>query len=421
VVVVAAYLDALIEPIARNDRLTVVLAGAIAVACCLAFVGSSGPERRAKVSALAAALLLAAALALAAVGRLEGWGHRDAVLLAYDLAVASIAIVLLVDLLRGTWAEATVRGLVIDLGATRDPAGLRAKLARALGDPLLVVGYRLPETGALVDDAGHPLVLPPPGSERTVTRLEEHGEEIGVLVHDEALLADAKLVESVGAAARIAVANVRLQAEARAQADQIEESRRRVVESTDRQRRRLELELREGPERLLANALEELTEASTTSGVDEMKAIAALAGHLGQARRELREFAQGIRPTALSEGGLMPALALLAEHSPIPTEVRGEVGRLPAPVEAALFFVCSEGLANAVKHAHASGLTIDMTAAAGLAVVVVVDDGTGGASLATGTGLRGLADRVEALGGRLDVESPPGGGTRVRAAVPLPA
>src|SRR5262249_28074750 len=162
-----------------------------------------------------------------------------------------IAVVLLVDLLRGRWSDAVVTGLIVDLGATADAGTLRAKLARALGDPSLVVGYRLPETGAFVDDAGRPVELPEPGSGRTATAIAERVEQVAVLVHDEALLADRNLVESVAAAARIAVANARLQADSRARAAELEASRRRIVEAADAQRRRLERELREGPERRL--------------------------------------------------------------------------------------------------------------------------------------------------------------------------
>ncbi len=419
VVVAGAYLDALVEPLARNDTLTLVLAAAVALAACRTFLASSGPGRRAGTAALCSALTFAAVMALSSLSRLEGVGHRDAVLWSYDAVIASITVILLIDLLRGRWAERALSGLVVDLGAAADTRGLRDRLARALGDPSLVLGYRLAQTGGFVDDAGRELALPVPGSGRRVTMLEERGEEIGVLVHDDALLADHVLIDSVAAAARLALTNARLQAEAQTRAAELESSRRRIVETADRQRRRLARELRERPERLLNQALVRLADAATEATAGDAEAIVALEAGLGEARQELREFAQGIRPTALSERGLMPALTLLALHSPIPTRVRGEVERLPEPVEAALYFVCSEALANAVKHAQASRVTVDMTAEDDLAVLVVADDGVGGATLDGGTGLRGLADRVEALGGRLEVESRAGDGTRVRAAVLL--
>jgi signal transduction histidine kinase len=399
VVVAAAYVDALVAPIARNDVATLVLAGLVAAA---AFASARGS---------ASALAYAAVLATGAVDRLAGWGHEDAILVAYDVAVAAIAAARLVDLRRERSVRA-VTGLIVDLGAGTDTIGLRAKLARALGDPSLVLGYRLPGGEAFVDDAGAAVVLPRAGSGRAVTPLEHRGELIGVLVHDESLPADRQLSESVAAAAQLALANVRLQTEARAQAAELERSRRRVVETIDRQRRRLEQQLRDGPERLLEDAASRLAAADTGG-------LAGLREELDAVRGELHEFAQGIRPTALSEGGVMPALALLAQRSPVPVRVTGAVGRLPEPVEATLYFVCSEALANAVKHAHGREISIEVQADDGLATVIVADDGVGGAWLGGGTGLRGLADRVEALGGRLELASPAGRGTRLRAEISL--
>src|SRR5262249_52274690 len=150
----------------------------------------------------------------------------------------------------------------------------------------------------------------------------------------------------------------RLQAEARARAADLELSRRRIVESTDSQRRRLEGELRAGPERLLERSLAQLAEAREEAPDGAASAIAALEADPREARAELGAFGQGIRPTALSEGGLMPALSFLAAHVPLEVEVDGTVDRLPEPIEATLYFVCSEALANAVKHAHASRVGI---------------------------------------------------------------
>jgi signal transduction histidine kinase len=412
-VVAAAYVDALVEPIASNDTVTIALAVAIVAAAASSFRRTSGPAREARRRALGAAVGFSGALSLAALSRAAGWGHGHVVLSLYDLAVAWIGFTLSVDLLRARWAESAVSGLIVDLGSASDTAGLRGRLARALGDPSLVVGYRLPESGDLVDDAGRPVQLPPPGSGKVATRVGAPGEEVAVLVHDEALAAEAELIESVSAAARIAVANARLQAEARRRAAELEESRRRIVETTDRQRRRLEQELRLGPGRLLEGAAAGLA-AARASG---FAAVAALEQELETARRELHEFAQGIRPAALAEGGLTPALDLLVARSPIPVQVRGAIGRLTEPVEAALYFVCSEGIANAVKHARSSRVTIDLHEEEGVVAVVVADDGVGGASLDEGTGLRGLADRLEALGGRLSVASPSGGGTRLVASI----
>jgi signal transduction histidine kinase len=414
-VVAAAYVDAAVEPLARNRLLTLGLACAVALTALRVFAGTSGLSRKAGKPALAAALAFAAVLALASSGRLLGW-KTD--LLVYDLVIASAAVVLVVDLLRGRWSDAIVTGLVVDLGTHAEAGTLRAKLARALGDPSLVVGYRLDGRAGFVDDAGRPVELPAAGSGRTATPLVDRGKAVAVLVHDEALLADPRLLDSVAAAARIAVANAALQAEARTRAGELETSRRRLVEAADTQRRRIEEELQARAGQRLANVGSLLAEARAQIGSTDRDAVAALEHEVLEARRELDELAFGVIPTALVSGGLMPALAQLARRSSTPVELRGTVGRLPRPIEAALYFVCSEAVANAAKHAAASRLEIAVVADAERVRATVSDDGVGGADLSAGSGLRGLADRVEALGGRLRVVSPAGGGTSVAAEVP---
>ena len=405
-VVAAAYVDAAVEPLAGNRLLTLGLACAVALTALHGFAGTSDLARKAGTPALAAALAFAAALALAASGRLLGW---KADLWVYDLVIASAAMVLVVDLLRSRWPDA--------VGTHEEAGTLRAKLARALDDPSLVVGYRLDGGAGFVDDAGGAVELPAAGSGRTVTPLVDRGRAVAVLVHDEALLADPRLLDSVAAAARIAVSNAALQAEARTRAGELESSRRRLVEAADTQRRRIEEELQARAGKRLANVGSLLAEARAQIGSTDRDAVAALEHEVLEARRELHELAFGVIPTALISGGLMPALAQLARRSSTPVELRGTVGRLPRPIEAALYFVCSEAVANAAKHAAATRVEIEVIADVEGASATVRDDGVGGANLSAGSGLRGLADRVEALGGSLRVVSPTGGGTSVAAEV----
>jgi signal transduction histidine kinase len=417
-VVVAAYVDGAIEPLARNDILTLALSGAVAGASLWGFLQATGPARRAASFPLGAAVAFAAVLAVGAVGRLTG--SDPDLLWVYSFVIAVATILLVIDLLRARWAEAVVTGLVVDLGAPRETATLRGKLARALGDPSLVVGYRLPDTETYVDDAGNPIELPARGSGRAATAIEDHGEQMAVLLHEEGLSADRNLVDSVAAAARIAVVNAQLQAEAQAHADELEASRRRIIEAGDAERRRLERELRLGAESRLRKVAALLEEVRTEAGPDG-NPIESLRTELDAARRELREFAQGVHPAALTDGGLMPALTLLGERSPVPVEIIGRVDRLEEPAEAALFFVCSEALANVAKHAAAARVSIELQQAPRSIAVTIVDDGVGGAMPDHGSGLRGLADRLEALGGQLSLESPPGGGTQIRVELPLDA
>jgi signal transduction histidine kinase len=416
-VVVFAYVDSAIEPLASNDKLTLALSVFIALTSVRLFLQKSGPARRAGAPALASALAFAGVLAGGAVARLTGWPADDTTLWGYDVVVASLSIVLFVDLVRGRWADAVVTRLVVDLGAPEIAGTLRTKLAGALGDPSLILGYRLPKTDAFVDDAGHPLEIRVPGLGRTVTPIEADGEEIAVLVHDEDLLTEPKLVESVAAAARLAVANARLQAEALVHASELDASRRRIVETGDAQSRRLEAELRHGPERRLDKVAALITDARSKATAETHDALGRLENDLVHSRRELREFAQGLHPGALTDRGLMGALRLLAERSPVPVELRGETERLPSSLEAALFFVSSEALANVAKHAAASRVSIEVRQEQERVSVFIVDDGLGGADPRRGSGLRGLADRIEALGGRFQVESRPGEGTRLVAEI----
>ena len=418
-VIAVAYVDGAVRPLAANARITLVLSGLVAVTGSWLFLERSGPARRASAAALAVTLAFSGVLAVGAVARLTDWLTKDTALWAYDIVVAVGVVVLAVDLLRARWTEAVVTRLVVDLGAPEEAGTLRTQLARALGDPSLVLGYRLAESGGFVDDSGRPVEIRSPGPGRTVTPITDEGEEIAVLVHDDALLADPRLVESVAAAARLVVANARLQAEDRARARELEESRRRIVEAGDAQARRLEAELRLGAERRLDSVAVLLSEARSNATSDSDEAIAGVEHELNESRRELREFAQGVHPAALTEGGLMRGLEVLAERSPFPVELRGRVESLQPAVEAALFFVCSEALANVAKHARAANATIEVGEHRDLVRVSVADNGIGGADLAAGTGLRGLSDRIEALGGRLAVESPPGSGTCVVAELPV--
>jgi signal transduction histidine kinase len=238
-------------------------------------------------------------------------------------------------------------------------------------------------------------------------------------VHDEAVLEDQALVEAVASAARMAVSNARLQAEVRARVLELAASRRRIVDAADAQRRRLERELREGAERRLAEVASLLAGARQDARESAALRVADVEEEVRAARAELHDFAQGIHPSALTEGGLGAALTELVSRAGLPVELELSVGRLAPAVEAAVYFLCSEALANAAKHAEATKVKIDVTESGGRLRVEIVDDGVGGADPARGSGLRGLADRIEALDGRLSVESLPHHGSRLSAEIPV--
>jgi signal transduction histidine kinase len=408
--VAAAYAYAAADVVAGSNYATIIFALGLVALSARRYVEATGPERRARLASLIAAAAFGLVLVAGAIVRLAGVGSGFVVLLAYDLTVCLIAIGLFADLLWGRWAQGAVTGLVVDLGEPVTGATLRDRLAQALGDPTLVVGYWLTEQGRYVDDAGRPVVLPATGAERAVTPIEESGRRIAVLVHDRAVLDDHALLAAVGSAAQLAVANARLQAEVGTRVGEVEASRRRIVEASDEQRGRLERELREGAERRLAQVAELLA--------DDGEPLADVRAGLDAARAELREFARGMHPATLTERGLEEAVRELAGRCPVTVEVAVPPARFPPAIEAAAYFVCAESLTNVAKHAEASTVHIGITQESGQLTVVVADDGIGGADPSRSSGLRGLSDRVEALGGSLAVESPPGGGTRVMAELP---
>jgi len=324
-------------------------------------------------------------------------------------------------LLRARLARVHVGELVVHLEQA-SPADLRDELALALEDPTLEVAFWLPERREYVAADGSRVEVPEDDPTRAVTKLEQDGEPLAVLVHDPSLLDEPKLVEAVSAAARLALQNARLHAEVSAQLEKVKESRTRIVAAADEERRRIERDIHDGAQqRLVALALE-LRSAQRRLGDDldsELEGLlSSAADELQIAVEELRELAHGIHPGVLVQGGLAAALESLAGRSPIPVSVDATHERFAPDVEGTAYFVASEALANVAKHAGASKAAIRATHAGALLVVEISDDGVGGAAAQNGSGLRGLADRVEALGGRLRVESPAGAGTRVIGEIP---
>jgi signal transduction histidine kinase len=254
-----------------------------------------------------------------------------------------------------------------------------------------------------------------------VTIVEEHGRTVAALIHDAAVVEDPALTMALAEAAALASSNAGLQAEVRDQLAELDMSRRRLLAAADDERRRLEQRLRETTERRLTELLPELRGAERAAADPaQRQALTRIREQLEHSLADLRRLAAGLHPRELSEGGLAAALGALAARSPLTVDLELALPDVLSPeVERAAYFVCSESLTNVVKHAAASRAVVAVAAAGGRLRVEVADDGRGGASLDRGSGLRGLADRVEALRGMLLVESPPGKGTRVVCELPL--
>ena len=421
VVIVLAYIDGLVPVVAREPWTTVALVVAVVCAAASRWAGSHGAERRSRAAAAVCGAAVAAPLLLASIGRLTGSETDDLATGFYDAAIVLTAVALTVELLGGRSVRSATTGLVVHLASNQEPRALRDALSRAVGDPSLEIAYRVDQNW--VDEAGQPVALPIPeqNEQRVVTLVEDGGTLVAALLHDPTALRDATLTLSVIAAVRLVLANVRLRAEDAARMREVAASRRRLVEAGDEERRRLREQLRGGAERMLAEVSAELGACAVQRDGVTAVALVALVDELDAAYEDLARFAQGVHPRALTERGLAEALRDLASHAAVPVAVIVPSRRFPAPQEAAAYFVCSEALANVAKYAGATRASISVVEGGARLVVCVADDGRGGAEPARGSGLRGLNDRVEALGGRLSVSSPAGAGTRIEAELPIGA
>jgi signal transduction histidine kinase len=337
------------------------------------------------------------------------------------ILLVSVPLAFLVGILHQQLARAGMADLVVALQRVPESRRLGAALAKALGDPSLVLAYWLPRFDAYVDAEGTPVALPQEGSGRATTFVDNDGHHIAALVHDSALAHQPELLEVVCAAANVALERERLQAELEARVVELQASRERIVSAGDAERRRLERDLHDGAQqRLVAIALQlSLLKGRIQSDPATAEQLATSAGdELALSLAELRELARGIHPAVL-EHGLAAALDSLAARASVPTKVLFEASeRLPEPVELAAYFVASEALANVAKYAHATTVSMRVWRTAAIASIEIADDGIGGADDTGGSGLRGLADRVEALEGHLRVSSPVGAGTVVTAELP---
>jgi signal transduction histidine kinase len=411
-----------ITPLWDSDVVAILLAGGILAAAAVRLRVPGELERATRAPGATAAGVFALVLAGSAAARLvaDAADVREPTLLVYELTLCAIAVGLLLGLDRGERARAAVADLVVDLG--EQPGTLRDALARALGDPSLEIGFWLPGEQAYVNADGRPLEPPDPESGQRVTELAQAGAPVAVLVHDPAVLDEPELVEALAAAARLAAANAELQASVRGQVAEVAASRRRLVRAGAEERHRLEERLHAGAQRRLEALRESLEESRRRAAISEIEEpIAQAQEQLERALAELRELAAGLHPLALAERGLRDALRELAVRFPLAVDVAAPAARFPIEVEATVYFVCSEALANAAKHAEASRVWIDVADRRESLTVRISDDGRGGANTSSGSGLRGLIDRVEALGGRLEISSPPDRGTVLSAAIPLTA
>ncbi|GHH51219.1 sensor histidine kinase [Streptomyces candidus] len=355
---------------------------------------------------------------------------QEVVVLLSDVAQVAVPVAFLTGLLRMRLQRAEVGDLVIDLGTDPDEDRLRDVLGRVLGDPGLRLGLWQEDKGEYVDGEGE--ILAEPRAEtlarsratstaraargRGRTRVDSsRGTPLALLHHDPALDEDPELLEAVGAALRLALENVSLRTQAK-------EVTSRIVRAADAERGRLERDLHDGAQARLVFALMALRRVdkglADHPDASLRRSVAEAEQSLTLALEELRGIAHGIHPAVLTREGLGPALTALAQQAALPVVVSAEPRRYDPVVESTAYFTVCEALANAAKHARARAVSVSARQHGSRLVVETVDDGIGGADTARGSGLRGLADRLAAVDGILHVDSPAGGGTRIRAELP---
>jgi hypothetical protein len=389
---------------------TAVARPATAIAAVFVSVAIAARSRRAvagqrRVLVLGAAA--AAALAIVWALPVARSGYTTLLLVLDDLIVGSAGLLAL-SAATDAWGTGA-SALVVELRPTRHAGRpIRARLAKILGDPALEVMYRVPGLG-WVDELGQ-RSEGPHQHDRAVTRTSAPGGGEAALVHGGARPRERRLAEAAAAAAALLLDAARLEAEGRARAGEVRASRRRLLTVADAERRALE-------ERLLEDVLSPLRRVQAL--LAQRPDASSVLSELRDAMAEVVALGRGVYPPALARGDLGAALAEIADRCPASTsvEVAGEVDRVPEPLREAAWFVCSEALANVARHANASRVRVRAVVDGHALRVEVRDDGVGGASAERG--LRGLEDRVDALGGTLTVESPRGGPTVVHAALPL--
>jgi signal transduction histidine kinase len=330
-----------------------------------------------------------------------------------------LPLALLAGMLRLRLGKGRTAELLVDLGRGVPIGGLQDRLATTLGDPTLQLVFPAPAGEGFVDASGREVDVEASDSTRAITRLEHDDELLGLLIHDPDLdNEDPGLLEAVGSAATLALENERLAAQVRAQLEEVRASRARIVEAGDAERRRVERDLHDGAQqRLVAIALRLQTARETSAGATEILDDAT--AELRVAIDEVRSLARGLHPTILTEAGLAAAIEALAERAPFAVTTDVIETRYPPTIEATAYFVIAEALTNVARHADATEALVTVTERDRRLVVIVRDFGRGGAGQGKGSGLKGLEDRLAALGGTLRVDSRPGAGTILTAELPL--
>jgi PAS domain S-box-containing protein len=417
--------SALIEPM--REVLAIGLFVAAAGVLALRISRASRLMRQTLAPVLAAAIVtMVAQAAFLVARRVNQWsGGTEIVGFVSLLAIPGLVVAFLLGLLR--WrlrATAALRRLTEEFGRTRSRSGVRAVLARAIGDPSLQIAYWTEQPGRWIDESGIPVTLPREDPARAVTEVAAHGEIIAALIHDAALVPEPAMREVAGGFALMALENQRLDAELHASLRELRRSRARILSAVDLERQRIERDLHDGAQQRLVAlrvGLEVAAEAVQHDPKDAAQLLDKLGHDVEATLDEIRSLARGVYPPLLADHGIGEALRIAARAGSLPTTVRSRgLGRHPQQIEAAVYFCCLEALQNATKHAGAHSATITLSDDEQELRFEVRDDGSGLQDPnVRGVGLDNMRDRIVSLGGRLTIESAPREGTRVIGTVPV--
>ncbi len=403
---------------------TVVNAGALVLA--VIFIGlllnrfsrAKGVDRLILTPVFVAAIVAAIAAGMVVTGFLFS-AVSDDLFTIEGAAELAVPLAFLISVIQRGIARGGVADLTAQLSGPDPTKALRQALRQVLRDPTLEIWRWAPECGTYVDSDGRPASPNQPRRGRMVLRLcASNGRPLAVIIADRSAARDRALLKGAVGASRMALENAQLQADLKAKLKETRASRTRIVEASLAERRRLERNLHDGAQQRLLGLAATLQAAQTHATDPAVIAALEHAGtQLREALSELRDLARGLLPPALSHSGIGAALEEVAERLQVPVRLNVTSRRFAPAIEATAYFVICEALTNTAKHAQAHTAAVHVRCEEQMVLINVDDDGKGGAD-PHGAGLAALADRVNAMGGELDIVSPPGGGTHLEARIP---
>ncbi|MEY2847576.1 MAG: hypothetical protein RI885_241 [Actinomycetota bacterium] len=399
----------------------------VAVRVIVRWFASSPPARRVAFVMPIALILWTAASLYEIGGRLVGADVLPGLFFVTPLTISSIPVAFVAGIFHVRGLRSRVSDLVIIARDGVDRVVWQSSLRRTLDDPLLRVFWWDDETGGYLNSENEPENPAASAEGRpggSLLSIDAGDRPLAVINHDSGLTENTRLLDAVAAALRLSVDNDQLRSRLEHTLIDVRESRLRILEAGDSARRRIERDLHDGSQQQLVSVAINLrmigAEATRSGDARVGEQLQLVSAQLAEALTDLRRLARGIHPAALTEGGLAMAVRELAARCPVPVDVAVDYhGEASALTESTIYFVVAECLTNTAKHAEASRASVHIRQLDDVLEFAVADDGRGRVDPNAGSGIRGLIDRVEALGGQIVVSSAPGEGTSVVGSMPM--